>query len=61
MVSLYKAKDEQTSEKVRQAAIRAQTERALLELSEHKLNVSASALVYVLENLHQVSLPPKKG
>jgi hypothetical protein len=57
VVSLYKTKDEQTSEKVRQASLRAQTEKALLELSQHKLNVAASALVQVLENLPQVQTP----
>jgi len=53
-VSLYKNKDEQTSEKVRQANLRAQNEAALLELSKYKLNVVVGALVQVLETVSQV-------
>ncbi len=57
MVSLYKDKDEQTSERVRQASLRTQNEQALLEMSQHKLNVAAGALLQVLENLPQVTSP----
>ena len=57
MVSLYKDKDEQTSERVRQASLRTQNEEALLEMSQHKLNVAAGALLQVLENLPQVTSP----
>lgn len=53
-MSLYKNKDEQTSEKVRQANLRAQNEAALLELSKYKLNVVVGALVQVLETVSQV-------
>lgn len=53
VVSLYKDKDEQTSERVRQASLRTQNEEALLEMSQHKLNVAAGALLQVLENLPQ--------
>jgi hypothetical protein len=56
-VSLYKDKDEQTSERVRQASLRTQNEEALLEMSQHKLNVAAGALLQVLENLPQVTSP----
>jgi hypothetical protein len=57
VVSLYKDKDEQTSERVRQASLRTQNEQALLEMSQHKLNVAAGALVQVLESLPQVRSP----